>query len=1049
VFYHPDGSSIAIGESSWHLMGPNIESKTGKTSAELKSAIAEHAGGPLAAALASGTAEEEKKALPDGMYKPAHEALVENGWEVDSTDGEPNDAQAQVYYKNPKTGEMLEYGVGTDNAGEWQGTIGDETHVGADTSTLKTFLKAHDDKSGAKSKALESVTPGDPPSWNDLVKTGEKPGGSVPGAIYTDKTTGQKWLVKHTTSPELAHNEALAGKLYALAGIDVPELHAIDADGKTYLASKWDDAYQPAPNTVASGGLKGVKEGFGVDAWLANWDVAGLNHDNVGLNTQTNAAKRIDVGGALLFRAQGKPKGDEFGDKVTETKTLLDPTKNPTAAQAYSGITEEQKIASAAKVAKISPQMIAKAVYASGFEPKQADELVKKLTARRKDLMQQFGISGSPQSIAEALGGKAAAEQPTPEAVSSGVHQALQKSGLVVLGIDDHNQANAWVKYTDPVSGDLVKWGVGNENLGEWEHQDLHGDPIASGSGLTTLMGSVNASQSGSSALSEAAKNHHATLVGAGFEKTGETKSNIFYKHENGTEADVDKATGEWHVIHALNAGGAEKTGKGMMALGAELAAAGIGGAAAAPTPAASALPKNAPELAQQTHAVMSKAGFEVQPGSVAGQVVYKKPGSSFSIVMSNKTFGGIFPDGKYHSGSSASELVEALGPAAAGTPAPAPSEPSLPKPKNVSEKAHNELTANGWKHQGSGNSFATYKKGDLTLALTNTGKNKSWSLFEPGKTAKLGSDFDNIPSDVVGKAAPQQTPQQQKATESTHKVATSAGYSKASEDPEAGTVTYKKGNGEVVYHTTGEKAGTWVSSYPGTYPKTGEGHESLETLLSGKLPPNPPWKKASNEKTPYATQSDTPQASQAHVPPPSPDHVAKFKKLEASAPKPTSAESSAIKQYTGSTYVEINNCLRSKDDCKDPRAPHLTSFLNKAKTTEPVTVYRGIKGAFANMIHSVMFEGAVFEDRGFISTSTNESFSHSWQSSNPEGILMHVEVPAGSKAATVSQIGGNTHEWEFLLQRGTRFRVKKFDRAKRIMHVEAVQDHLHENPPG
>jgi hypothetical protein len=44
-----------------------------------------------------------------------------------------------------------------------------------------------------------------------------------------------------------------------------------------------------------------VTDAFAVDAWLANWDVAGLNYDNTVL--VQGRAVRIDVGGSLRYRA--------------------------------------------------------------------------------------------------------------------------------------------------------------------------------------------------------------------------------------------------------------------------------------------------------------------------------------------------------------------------------------------------------------------------------------------------------------------------------------------------------------------------------------------------------------------------------------------------------------------------------------------------------------------------------------------------------------------------------------------------------------------------
>jgi len=81
---------------------------------------------------------------------------------------------------------------------------------------------------------------------------------------------------------------------------------------------------------------------FGVDALLGNWDVLGLDWDNV-LITQNYTPEyfRVDVGGSLNKRAQGEDK--EFGPVVSELDTLLDSDINPNTAKFFSGI-DIQKI---------------------------------------------------------------------------------------------------------------------------------------------------------------------------------------------------------------------------------------------------------------------------------------------------------------------------------------------------------------------------------------------------------------------------------------------------------------------------------------------------------------------------------------------------------------------------------------------------------------------------------------------------------------------------------------------------------------------------------
>jgi hypothetical protein len=163
--------------------------------------------------------------------------------------------------------------------------------------------------------------------------------GSNPGGLYED-SMGKKWYIKFPASEDHAKNELLASKLYGLLGIDGPHCKLVRKDGKVGIASAIIDGLKIDAAALASG-APGVAEGFGADAWLGNWDTMGLGFDNMKVDAKGHAV-RIDPGGALLFRAQGGPKGDAFGTTVTETVTLRDPKLNPQSASVFGKLTQEQ-----------------------------------------------------------------------------------------------------------------------------------------------------------------------------------------------------------------------------------------------------------------------------------------------------------------------------------------------------------------------------------------------------------------------------------------------------------------------------------------------------------------------------------------------------------------------------------------------------------------------------------------------------------------------------------------------------------------------------------
>ena len=132
---------------------------------------------------------------------------------------------------------------------------------------------------------------------------------------------------------------------------------------------------------------KSAQSDFAINAWLANWDAAGTGGDNTGI--LNGKPVTLDVGGALLFRAKGAPKGALFGDTPNEWGTLRDPSKNPDAAKLYGDMTPQDMKASAAKLNNISNQDIHDAI-SNHFDVGDpvAVELADKLIARRDKLLQ-------------------------------------------------------------------------------------------------------------------------------------------------------------------------------------------------------------------------------------------------------------------------------------------------------------------------------------------------------------------------------------------------------------------------------------------------------------------------------------------------------------------------------------------------------------------------------------------------------------------------------------------------------------------------------------
>lgn len=227
-----------------------------------------------------------------------------------------------------------------------------------------------------------------PESIDHWTKKDKSQGGSNPGFQAYDET-GQKYYVKFPKTADHVYNEVLASHLYKEAGVRVPDVKPITYHGRIGVASKWTSGMQNMGRSIRH--VEGAKEGFAVDAWLSNWDTAGMGHDNM-LMHPDGKAFRVDVGGSMQYRAQGQPKGDIFGDTVPEIDRMRDIHKSFNAAQVFGGMSEQEVANSVRKVAAVSDETIDKLVgtyYNASTEKRSI--LANKLIARKNYLISRYG----------------------------------------------------------------------------------------------------------------------------------------------------------------------------------------------------------------------------------------------------------------------------------------------------------------------------------------------------------------------------------------------------------------------------------------------------------------------------------------------------------------------------------------------------------------------------------------------------------------------------------------------------------------------------------
>lgn len=150
-----------------------------------------------------------------------------------------------------------------------------------------------------------------------------------------------------------------------------------------------------------------------------------------------------------------------------------------------------------------------------------------------------------------------------------------------------------------------------------------------------------------------------------------------------------------------------------------------------------------------------------------------------------------------------------------------------------------------------------------------------------------------------------------------------------------------------------------------------------------------------------------------------------------------TKSERTAIELYTDLDFSDINKILRNNKKYDKDAFPeeyerlltninHISNVLKRAKTKEPIIVYRGIDEKFINTISDKLKIGSMFKDDGFCSTTTNIKVTNNFSSKN--GYLFEIHVPKGSHAVSVKSISANESEDEILLNKESIFIIQEID---------------------
>lgn len=158
-------------------------------------------------------------------------------------------------------------------------------------------------------------------------------------------------------------------------------------------------------------------------------------------------------------------------------------------------------------------------------------------------------------------------------------------------------------------------------------------------------------------------------------------------------------------------------------------------------------------------------------------------------------------------------------------------------------------------------------------------------------------------------------------------------------------------------------------------------------------------------------------------------------KQMESTYGAPSKPQLQAVGDYTGSGYGSINGVLRQdmtssyknmSEYTKKERLQVAATIQSAMKPIpKSITVYRGTGpdqfpglSKYAKFDDIKKFEGQLFVDRGFVSTSVDVGKSFS-------GVKLTIEVPEGTPAWYVDNVSSASGEHELLLAAGTKFRVK------------------------
>jgi SPP1 gp7 family putative phage head morphogenesis protein len=167
-------------------------------------------------------------------------------------------------------------------------------------------------------------------------------GGSTGATLVRDPETGKQYVLKRGNNAAHLREEVAADKAYRALGVPTPKVKLYETETGPVKLSQFVEGRSLAevlkgdPKEAAKV-MQQVRRNFAADALLGNWDVAGMNLDNI-LVGKDGKAYRIDNGVSLRFRAQGEMKGTAWNRYPTELWSMRDGSTNLQSARLFGDV---------------------------------------------------------------------------------------------------------------------------------------------------------------------------------------------------------------------------------------------------------------------------------------------------------------------------------------------------------------------------------------------------------------------------------------------------------------------------------------------------------------------------------------------------------------------------------------------------------------------------------------------------------------------------------------------------------------------------------------